>query len=280
MEIGRRIEAAGPELTTAERRVAEAILRDPQGVAFGTVANVASAAGSGAATVVRLAAKLGFDGFTELQLVVQQDLVASIGPAADRIRDLDADDPAHPHGATEMANVQATLGAVVPDTLEAVAELLADAERPVLVVASDSATGVAVQFAGDLRGLRPQVELLDGNEVAIVRSLALAGGRGVLVAVDVARYDRWLLDAVATARSTGCAVVALTDSVLSPLAGAADHTFTLTVDSTTPFESHVGTLALMNRLVLAVADRLRASAAARLRAVDDAWRARGALTDT
>jgi DNA-binding MurR/RpiR family transcriptional regulator len=279
VETGRRIEAVGGNLTAAERRVAQAVLRDPQAVAFGTAASLAQSAGAGAATVVRLASKLGCDGFTDLQQVVQADLVASLGPAAERIHDLDPEDPAQPHGATEIANVQATLGAVVADTLDAVTVLLADELSTVVVLASDSAGGVASQFAGDLSALRPAVVRADANEVNVQRTIALAAPSGVVVAVDVARYDRWLLDACRAAGRAGCRLVALTDSVLSPLAALADHTFVLTVDSTTPFESHVGTLALMNRLVLTVADRIREPATERLTRVDDAWRVGGSLTE-
>src|SRR4029077_3711719 len=57
MEVEQRVRDAGPQLTTAERRVAEVVLARPQLVGFGTVADLAEAASAGAATVVRLAAK-------------------------------------------------------------------------------------------------------------------------------------------------------------------------------------------------------------------------------
>ena len=57
----------------------QVVLERPQLVGFGTVADLAEAARAGAATVVRLAAKLGFDGFSALQASIQRDLVA---PAA------------------------------------------------------------------------------------------------------------------------------------------------------------------------------------------------------
>jgi len=86
MQVADRIGSQGAALTTAERRVAEVVLARPQLVAFGTVADLASAAGSGAATVVRLSTKLGYDGFTALQAAVQAELAAQLRPAAERIR--------------------------------------------------------------------------------------------------------------------------------------------------------------------------------------------------
>ena len=67
MEVAERIRVHSTSLTAAERRVAEAILRSPQSVGFGTVADLADAAKVGAASVVRLASKLGFDGYSDLQ---------------------------------------------------------------------------------------------------------------------------------------------------------------------------------------------------------------------
>ena len=79
MEVEERIGKAGAQLTPAERRVAEVVLSRPQLVAFGTVAELADTAGSGAATVVRLASKLGYDGFTGLQSAVQHAPQHSFG---------------------------------------------------------------------------------------------------------------------------------------------------------------------------------------------------------
>ena len=92
VEVAERIGRANTTLTPAERRVAEVVLDRPQLVAFGTVADLAEAAASGAATVVRLAGKLGYDGFTGLQASVQHALAGQLRPAAERIREPGATD--------------------------------------------------------------------------------------------------------------------------------------------------------------------------------------------
>src|SRR5918995_215898 len=97
LEVAGRIATASAQLTVAERRVAQAVLEHPHLVAFGTVADLAAEAGAGAATVVRLAAKLGFDGFSALQSSVQRDLSRQLRPAAERIRELGGDQPITRH---------------------------------------------------------------------------------------------------------------------------------------------------------------------------------------
>ena len=280
MEVAERIRAAGNDLTAAERRVAEVILARPHAVGFGTVADLASASGAGAATVVRLAGKLGFDGYTDLQSSVQRDLLHQLRPAADRIRDEIGDGTMARHLATELGNVQATLDEVDSDAFAELVTRLCDLEAGVAVLSGNASDGVARQFAGELALLRPAVARLAGNEVAVRRDISLLPQSTTVVVIDVRRYDSWVLESAATARERGMWIAALTDSYLSPIAADADRTFVLSAGSVGPFDSHVGTLALLNLVVTEVAGRLRSSASSRLDRVEEAWKAAGSLTES
>ncbi len=282
MEVEQRLRERADRLTPAERRIGASVLAGPQIVAFGTVADLADAADAGTATVVRFAVKLGYDGWSELQASIRRDLTGQLRPAAERIRDeppTDADALRRSHLDVELSNVRTTLNGVDADVLGAAVALLADVERPVLVLSGVASRGVATQFVGDLEQLRPACRLLDGNPIDIVRTLALAGSEATVVALDLRRYERWLLDAIEVARDNGSAVAAITDSVLSPLATAADHAFVVAAASAGPFDSHVGTLALLDLLVADVATALRSTATARLDRLESAWQRADALTD-
>ena len=279
MEVEHRVRDAGPQLTAAERRVAQVVLERPQLVGFGTVADLAEAAKAGAATVVRLAAKLGFDGFSALQASIQRDLSQQLRPAAERIRELGGDQPIARHRAAELSNVQATLDAVDPLTLDVVVGLLADTDKDVLVLAGDAERGIAVQFAADLGALRAGVVVVHGSEVTVRRELALAAPGSTLLVIDLRRYERWVLEAFDQAKGAGHTIVAVTDGVLSPLAMGSHHAFAVSAASVSPFDSHVGTLALCDLLVGQAAERLRVSAAERLGRVESAWAEARALID-
>jgi DNA-binding MurR/RpiR family transcriptional regulator len=279
VEVADRIGKSGSLLTNAERRVAEIVLEQPSLVAFGTVADLAAAAGAGAATVVRLATKLGFDGFTALQASVQHDLASQLRPAAERIREPVGNDLVGRHLQLELTNVQTTLESLDAATLGHVVERLADPSARVFVLSGDASKGVALQFAGDLLALRDDVALVDGNEVAVRRAMALLRPSDVLVTVDLRRYDRWVVEAARCAAARGAFLIAVADSVLSPLAELAQATIVVAAAGAGTFDSHVGTLALMNVVVTGVADALRAVAADRLDRIEDAWRQAGSLTD-
>ena len=278
MEVAERIRAQSTQLTAAERRVAEAILAAPQAVGFGTVADLASAAKVGAASVVRLAAKLGYDGFSSLQSSVQLDLVRQLRPAAERIRE-EAPSRLGTHAAVELGNVQATLDAVDEASLSALAERLADLSRPVRVLSGEATAGVAVQFLGQLQQLRPNVVSIRGSEVSVRREIALLDPAATVIVIDLRRYERWVLDAHAALDARGVWTAGLTDSMLSPIAARAAVTFLVAAASEGPFDSHVGTLALLNLVAARAAVDLRASAADRLATIETAWRANETLTD-
>jgi DNA-binding MurR/RpiR family transcriptional regulator len=285
MTVSAQIDAHLPALTPAERRVAAVVADDPEAVAFGTVADVARRAGASGATVVRLAAKLGFDGFVELQAAVRDEMARRLRPASERIRHPQPGDVLGTALATEMANVAATLDGVDRTAFDRAVTLLSGAVPSraagrVLVLSGDASSGPAALFAAELSMLRPGVVLVSGSEVRAARLLADVGPSDVVVVIDLARYDRAVLDAAGRVADRRAALVALTDSALSPLASLARLSFTASVTGAGPFDSHVGLLALANALLAGVAARLRRSATDRLDRVEDAWRSAAALTDS
>lgn len=269
----------GAELTAAERRVAEAILRSPHAVGFGTVADLAAAAKVGAASVVRLATKLGYDGYSDLQASIQHDLMRQLRPAAERIEE-SIEGPGAAHAAIELANVRATLDAADPAAVEQLAARLADLDRPVIVLSGEASAGVAMQFTDQLEQLRDDVRTLRGSDVAVRRAIAVLPSNATAVVIDLRRYERWVLEAHAALRERGVWSAALTDGMLSPLAADSDVMFVVSADSAGPFDSYVGALALLNLIAAEAAGSLRASARERLAAVEAEWSRHGSLTDT
>jgi|RhiMethySRZTD1v2_1073278.scaffolds.fasta_scaffold17661_3 DNA-binding MurR/RpiR family transcriptional regulator len=277
--VATRIEQHRDRLSPAERQVAEVVLRDPEAVAFGTVARVATRAQTSGASVVRLATRLGYDGFSGLQAAVQDGIGQRLRPAVERIRAEEGHDVVTRTLRAELDNVQRTLGAVDPDGFDRAVALLTDRRRPVLVLAGDAGAGVGAMLATTLGLVRDGVDELAGSEVAVARRLATCGPDPVVVAIDLRRYERWVVEAVTRAVAGGAVAVALTDSLLSPLAAQAEVTFTVAAEGAGVFDSYVGALSLANALVTGAAAHLRRTATARLDAVEAAWRAGDALVD-
>jgi DNA-binding MurR/RpiR family transcriptional regulator len=297
-DVAERIGRQRDRLSPAERRVADVVLRDPERVAFGTVARVAEQAGTSGASVVRLSTRLGYPGYSALQAAVQDTIGQRLRPAVERIRDMPPAPPARAAVAAgevsrggrgsdvlsrtlraEVDNVHRTLEGVAPDAFARAVALLADPGRPVRVVAGEAEAGVGAMLAAALGLVREGVAQVGGSDVAVARQLAGAGAETVVVAIDLRRYERWVVEHVTRAVDAGAALVAVTDSLLSPLAAPAAVSFIVAAEGAGPFDSHVGTLALTNALVTAVAGRRRRQATRRLDAVEAAWRQADALVE-
>ncbi|MBI2710076.1 MAG: MurR/RpiR family transcriptional regulator [Actinobacteria bacterium] len=279
MDVADRIVDVQDRLPPAERRVAEVVLADPSAVAFGTVAEIAKRGQVSGPSVVRLANRLGFSGFAEMQDAIRDEIGQRLRPAAERIRERPVHDTVGRTHASAVENVAATLDGIDADAYRVAVSLLAARSRAVHVLAGDATYGVAHLLATSLGMLRPGVGLVSGSDVAVARAVAHMERGDVLVAIDLRRYERWVVDALQVARASGSAVIAITDSRISPLAEGAAACFVVAAASPGPFDSHVGTLALADALVAGVAGRLRRSATARLDQVEEAWRRSGALLD-
>ena len=108
---------------------------------------------------------------------------------------------------------------------------------------------------------------ITGTLLAVARQLERNERGDVVLVLEVRRYERWVVDALDAARERA-AVVAITDSVVAPVADGAKATFVVDAAGPGPFDSHVAALALGNALVAEVAARLRRTATPRLDAVE------------
>lgn len=272
-----RIASVSDSLSPAQRRVARLVDASPDVVAFGTVAEVADASETSPQTVLRLAARLGHAGFPDLQAEVRTELVARLPPAADRIRRPPSGDLPADVEAADARNVSASLD-IEPSTLAGVVEVLSSATQ-VAVIVAESWTGVGHLLVDHLAQLRERVDLVSGPPTRVARQLAHLGPGDVVVAIDVRRYERWMLDAVAQAASGSVAIIGISDGPTSPLLARADHRLVVGVSSPGPFESATGVVALMHLLTTGVAAARREASRTRLDEAESAWAATDSLVD-
>jgi DNA-binding MurR/RpiR family transcriptional regulator len=267
-------------LTAAERRVADVVLREPETVAFGTVAEVAAAAGSGGATVMRLAEKAGYDGFSALQDAVRAELVRGVRPAAAaaKARQPIDSDPIARALAVESSNVARTIEAVDPAVLRRSVEMVMKAES-VVVIAGDATDGVARDVAIHLGMVRAGVSHATGGVVGMARSASRLTSRDLLVVFDAARYEAGIVALTEAAAARRVPVIAITDSHLSPIAAVAKHSFVVADEGVGPFDSGIGALVLGNLLVAACVGAAGPKITSELDRFEDAWTILDALRD-
>ena len=260
------VAAVSRELTPTERRIAREVLDEPTLLAFGTVSDLASRVGTSRPTIVRFANKLGFDGYTQLQRHVRSDLSHRLARPSERIRhDKKVALPARAAVNNALASVfMATEGA----RLAALAKPVVRAANVWILSGETSQAGAHALHSG-LSMVRPGVRSFE--EHSFGTDLSDAGPRDAAVVFDFFRYRRQVSNATRVFADAGVAVVAITDSPLSPLVEMAETWCEIEVPAIGPFDSSVPAVAIAELLVAHVAKSLHQEATARIDRIEALW---------
>ncbi|MET8178639.1 MurR/RpiR family transcriptional regulator [Streptomyces sp. NPDC005336] len=248
----------GSSLTPSQRLLADRVMADPEGVAFMTVSELASAVGVNEATVVRFATSLGLDGYPGLTRLCRVRLreQAQLLRRYDSLEQLGTDggDLLESAVALDRANIARTFARIDPETWEAAVEALADAPR-VHVMGLRKCHAPAYLFGYLLRMLREDVEIVTGGAGTLTYELRRVQEGDCFVALSIHRYSAETVRATAWARSRGARCLALTDNPSSPLVGSAEHVFYVDAAGPSVLRSLTAFTSLVQALAADVAKR-------------------------
>jgi DNA-binding MurR/RpiR family transcriptional regulator len=257
-ELKESITRSHTELSKQLQRIARFALEKPNDLALGTVATVAAASGAQPSAVIRFANTLGFKGFSEMQQIFRNHLVSrsvSYRERIDQMRRHTAASGGTPTGVLHEVVSQAisVLGhleeTVNATDMEAAVQTIASAEN-VYVLAQRRAFPIACYMSYALNQLELRAHLLDGVG-GMLREWARAINPGdALIVASFRNYSPDVIDTATACHRRGAAVIAITDTPLSPLRPAADICFELGGDSDRPFRSLVSPMSLAQALVV------------------------------
>jgi DNA-binding MurR/RpiR family transcriptional regulator len=214
-----------PNLAPVERRVAQAVLDDPQGVAWRSISELARTCGTSATSVVRFCRAIGLRGYPDLRLAlagaVARDDVTSVTTAS---HDIAPDDDA----ATITKKIAYADARAVTDTanhldiatLVQVTEALAKAGR--IDIYGVGASGfVALDLQMKLQRIgRPAFAWPDPHMA--ISSASLRGAGDVAIGLSHTGTTVDTIDVLREARSHGALTVAVTNFPWSPITEVAD----------------------------------------------------------
>jgi DNA-binding MurR/RpiR family transcriptional regulator len=267
-----RLKADFADLSPQLREAARWVIDHPADVALLSTREQARRAGVTAATLTRLAQRLGLNGYDGVRKLYAEamrqrpesyrgraeELLArreSEGDAA-LIQDIFASLTQHLHN----------LGS--PDAIEqftAAADRIAAAER-VFCLGLRSSFSVAYIFHYVRSLFGAKSVLVDGAGGSGVDVLRTIGRADVLLAISVKPYVGHTIDAAKYAKDRGALLVAVTDSELSPLIRLADETILVRTETPSFFHTMAPAFAAVECLAALVAARRGPEALAALQA--------------
>ena len=260
-------------LTPAERLLSDVLLRDYPMSGLQSITKLAEAAGVSTPTVIRLARKLGFDGFPEMQAALRDEASAQIKKPILKREGWPQgrkDSPAFRNFAEAVFdNLNQTIERLDPATFDTVAEILADTQRSVFLLGGRITRSNADYFFNHLQIIRPGVTLLSQSPNVWPQYLIDMGPRSVLVIFDIRRYETDLARLASLAKERGVVIVLFTDQWGSPIASTADHVINALVEVPSSWDSTLAINLIVEALIAAIQTRRLEQATDRIEALED-----------
>ncbi|HEX9026156.1 MAG TPA: MurR/RpiR family transcriptional regulator [Clostridium sp.] len=256
-DLMRLIQGKFIRLSKGQKLIAEYILKYYDKAAFMTAAKLGISVGVSESTVVRFANELGFSGYPKLQKSLQE-LIKNKLTTVQRLElrnDYFSDgDALKGVLKADMENIRATLEKINQNTFEEVVKNIFEAQG-IYIVGLRSSTALAEFLGFYLNIILQNVRTVSYGISDVFEQMINIGEGDLVIGIGFPRYAAKTIDALAFAQDRGAKVVALTDSLLSPLASKADFTLIAQSNMASFVDSLVAPLSVINALIIAVGMR-------------------------
>ncbi|MEW6523838.1 MAG: MurR/RpiR family transcriptional regulator [Bacillota bacterium] len=277
-DIIKRIRERLNDLSEAHRLLADYLVSNYERAVFLTAYQLGQRVGVSESTVVRFAAALGYEGYPQFQRALQELLRTRL-TTIDRLRG--ASESLEEHQTifhkvmtVDIEDIRTTLQELNPETFAAAVDALVQARR-IYVAGFRSAFSLAYLMGYGLNWVLRNVTVVGQSPADVPDQVLTAGPGDAVVAISFPRYSRATVDVLALARRQRARTLAITDSIVSPLAAHADLLLLARSNQLSYYDSFSAPLSLINALMAAVAVRDQARTMQALDELERVWEAYG-----
>jgi len=261
------------KLTAAQKKVMKFIFNHLNEVIFMTASALGRKTDVSEATIIRLAQSLGFDGFPAFQKHLRrlhQDKFTTVKRLE---KALDFPETADPFVNTiqiDIKNISAMAEAVSEKIFSQVVDQLWKARR-VKIFGLRSAFSLAVYLKFGLQFLGKEVSLIQPSHGDLWDQLARLTRNDLLVGISFPRYSNLTVDTVAFAREKQCKIIAVTDTLVSPLTPYSDWVLVAPCQSESYMDSFTAPMGLFHALLTAMSLKKPETALAAFKRLEELW---------
>ena len=269
-----RIDSALGGLSKRQKMIAEYIIDHYDKAAYMTASKLGETVGVSESTVVRFAGEIGYDGYPELQKAMQEMIrdkltsVQRIDVASDRI------------------NYEDVLSSVLNQDIKLIKKTMEENNNDSFVRAVDSIVNArtiyifAVKSSFALaRFLGYYFELIFVNvkiiettsKTQMYEQLFRIDKQDVMIGISFPRYSSSTMEAMQFASQQGAHVIAITDSMTSPVTKISDCVLIAKSDMASVVDSLVAPLSLINALIVTTVEQKRDEVTQTFKQLESIW---------
>lgn len=239
-----------------------------------TAARLGQTVGVSESTVVRFATELGYKGYPQFQKALEEmvknklNSIQRISRTQDRVEQqnilksvLRAD----------YENIKQTMEEITDDEFNKAVDLISGAEN-IYIVGGRSCQAVAGFFRYYLNYIFDYVKLVNSNGLTeALEDIHRISGRDVIIGISFPRYSKDTVRIMEYSRKKGAKVIALTDSMASPMVMYSQCHLFAKSDMASIADSLVAPLSVINALIAALSIRNRSKVEQTMHTLETIW---------
>ncbi|MGN1113584.1 MAG: MurR/RpiR family transcriptional regulator [Oscillospiraceae bacterium] len=250
-----RLEKMMPKMSKGHKLIANYILTHYDKAAYMTAQKLGKVVGVSESTVVRFASEIGFEGYPELQHALKE-LMRNKLTAVQRIEvssdQMTRDNVLDRVLSLDIDRIKYTLEHTSKDDFNDAVDKIIGCNA-IYIIGARSAAPLASFLHYYFNMIFPQVKLIKNTTTSeLLEQVMHIGKNDVIIGISFPRYSKQTAKILQYASSSGAHVIAITDSMDSPLVQYANNMLLAKSDMASLVDSLVAPLSLINALIAAV----------------------------
>lgn len=250
-----KIQSMMPEFSKGQKLIARYIIENYDKAAFMTASKLGTTVGVSESTVVRFSTELGFDGYPKLQRALQ-DLIRVKLTSVQRIEVTQSrmgnQDVLQTVLMSDMEKLRLTLQKIDRQAFDDSIDSILKANR--IYILGVRSSSVLTNFLGFYFNLLfKNTRLIQpSSESEMFEQMIHVDSSDVVIGVSFPRYCSRTIKALTFAADRGAKIIAITDSMFSPIVQCATHCLIARSDMASFVDSLVAPLSVINALIVGV----------------------------
>ena len=273
-DISEGIKTVYSTLSKGHKKIANAVLNSYDKVAYLTAARLGEMVGVSESTVVRFADELGFEGYSQFQLAVQELVRIKLTPnqrieiTKKRIGRGDVIDKVME---SDIGKIRHTLEHLDRQAFSDAVEAILSAKN-IYITGARSSEPIARHLSYNLSLIFDNVRfIVPTSSSEVFEQMYSIGEEDVIIAFSFPRYSTKMINGIRFARQKNAKVVVFTDSDVSPLAEYAHCLLIAQSDMASFMDSVVAPISIINAIVIEITSRREKEITERFDALEKLW---------
>jgi len=250
------IEEKYSSFSKGHKKIADYVISNGDKVAYMTASKLGETVGVSDSTVVRFAVEIGFEGYPEFLKRLKEEMSGKL-TSVQRIEitssSFKKEDILTNVINSDIDKLKKTLADIDKKAFDRAIETILNAKNIyILGIRSSAALSGFLGFYFNL--MFDNTKLVNTNSVSeMFEQIINISEDDVVIGISFPRYSRRTLKALEYAKTCGSKIVAITDSMMSPLTAVADYSLIARSDMASFADSLVAPLILINAIIVAIA---------------------------